>query len=529
MVGSDPPARRRWDHVPRRSALGWLRADANWLLPAAAAAFVPVLAACMIVGPDTLQAITNSSGAALMAMGAVALWRTARLPGLPRTDRRFWLSIVATLTCYGVGMVVDLAVAASHAVLGTPYVRVAVGVIYPLAGVLSIVAMFQYPTTARTAGERITVGMDVNIVLLSSGVFFWYLSLSRHWQPSDGWVALLSTLVQPLLSLVAGFAMLKIAFVGAKVISGPTLVCFGGGIGLSAASVGLASMAGSRDYVVLAIGAVLSECLVTIGCQLQYKISIRGGRERPPPRPGRRRMLSFLPYGASAAAFLLLVVALFRILDWRQWGVVGGIGLLLAAVSARQALSLRENNRLLERNRQLTAQLRRQAWFDELTGLANRAHYGTSLNDALDRGRRQGTRTALLLIDLDDFKDVNDTLGHPAGDALLCEVARRLTGQVRATDTVCRLGGDEFVVIVEDADETSANLLADRLVQSLAQPVRIGEHTVRVGASIGITLTDGATSDPGELLRSADVAMYAAKAAGKGGWRLDTPAPVTSR
>jgi diguanylate cyclase (GGDEF)-like protein len=504
-----------------------LRADANWLLPAAAAAFVPVPVACLIVGPDALQAITNASGAALMAMGAVALWRTARLPGLSRTDRRFWLAIVATLGCYGLGMLVDLAVAASHAIFATPYVRIAVGVIYPLAGVLSIVAMFQYPTTARTASERVTVGMDVNIVLLSSGVFFWYLSLSRHWQPSDGWVALLATLVQPLLSLVAGFVMLKIAFVGAKVISGPTLVCFGGGIGLSAASVGLASLAGPRDYAVLAVGAALSECLVAIGCQRQYKITRHGGRDRPPPRPGRRRLLGLLPYGASAAAFLLLVVALVRVLDWRQWGVVGGIGLLLAAVSARQALSLRENRRLLERNRQLTAQLQRQAWFDELTGLANRAHYATSLTEALDRARTQGTRTALLLIDLDDFKDVNDTLGHPAGDALLCEVARRLSGQVRAADTVCRLGGDEFVVIAEDADETSANLLAERLVQSITEPVRIGEHTIRVGASIGVTLTDGVTSDPGELLRSADVAMYAAKAAGKGGWRLDTPSPVS--
>jgi diguanylate cyclase (GGDEF)-like protein len=502
--------------------------DANWLFPAAAGACLPTLLVCVFVGPGTLQAVTDLGGAALMAMGAAALWRTARLPGLPRADRRLWFSIVATLACYGLGMIVDLAIAASSAVLGTPNVRVAVGFIYPLAGVLSIVAMFQYPTTARTAGERVTVGMDVNIVLLSSGVFFWYLSLSRHWQPSDGWVALLSTLVQPLLSLVAGFAMLKIAFVGANVISRPTLVCFGGGIGLSAASVGLASLAGHRDFVVLAVGAVVSEFLITIGCQLQYRITVLG-RERPPPRRARRRVLSFLPYAASAASFLLLTVALFPVLDWRQWGVLGGIGLLLAAVSARQALSLRENSRLLERNRELTAQLQRQAWFDELTGLANRARYGNALDDALDRARREGTRTALLLIDLDDFKNVNDTLGHQAGDALLCEVARRLTGQVRGADMVCRLGGDEFVVIAENSDEVSANMLADRLVRSLTEPVRIGEHKIQVGASIGVTLTDGAPSDPGELLRNADVAMYAAKAAGKGGWRLADRADAGSR
>jgi diguanylate cyclase (GGDEF)-like protein len=473
----------------------------------------------VLAGPAAVQAGANLSGAALMAMGAVALWRTARLPGLPRADRRLWLILAAALGCYGLGMVVDLAVAASHAVLGTPAVHLAVDVIFPVAGVLTVVAMFQYPTTTRTAGERLTVGMDANIVLLAGGVFIWYFGLSQHWDPGAGWGELLGTLVQPLLALLAGFAMLKIAFVGARVFSRPALVCFAGGIGISAGAVGLASMAGRRDYLVLAVGAVLAEFLVAVGCRLQYRAT-RVSREHPPTRTGRRRVFSVLPYGASAAAFLLLVVVLGPILDGRQWGVLGGIGLLLVAVSVRQALSLRENSRLLADNRQLTAQLQRQAWFDELTGLANRAHYGNSLRDALERARTGGTRTALLLIDLDDFKNVNDTLGHPTGDALLCEVARRLTGQVRSTDTVCRLGGDEFVVIAEDTDEAPANVLAERLVRSLDEPVRIGGHTIRVGASIGVTLADSTTADPGELLRTADVAMYAAKAAGKGGWRL---------
>ncbi|HEU5108140.1 MAG TPA: GGDEF domain-containing protein, partial [Micromonosporaceae bacterium] len=424
----------------------WLRTNAFWLLPTAiAAAAAP---GCGFAGPATVLAVSNLSCAVLLAVASAALWRTARLPGLPRADRRLWLSLVATLVCYGFGMVVDLAVAASHAVLGTPMVRLALGFVYPLAGLLSIVAMFRYPTTSRSVGERVTVGMDANIVLLGGGVFIWYFNLSRHWVPGDGWIALLATLVQPLLSLVAGFAMLKIAFAGANVISRPTLLCFAGGVGLSAGSVGLASLAGGRDFVVLALGTILAVYMITIGCLLQYRISARGG-ERPPPRRTRRRVLSILPYAATAASFLLLVVVLSPLLDWRQWGVLAGIGLLIAAVSARQALSLRENRQLLARNRQLTEQLQRQAWFDELTGLANRAHYAKSLGEALNRARRDRTRTALLLIDLDDFKNVNDTLGHMAGDALLREVARRLTGQVRAADMVCRLGGDEFVVIAE--------------------------------------------------------------------------------
>jgi diguanylate cyclase (GGDEF)-like protein len=488
-----------------------------------------VLVAAAFVDPAVLPTLSNLSGAALMTMGASALWRVARVPGTPRRDRRLWLSLAATLCCYGFGMVIDLVVAAAHVLLGTPKLSLAVGLIFPLAGLASIVAMFQYPTTARTVGERVTVGMDVNLVLLSSGVFIWYFSLSRHWEPSDGWTALLATLVQPMLTLVAGFAMLRIVFVGANIISRPALVWFGACILVSAGSVALARMAGGQGPVVLAVGAVLSELMVVIGCQLQYRASVQGRTARP-PRPGRRRVLSLLPYVASAASFLLLVVVVAPLLGWRQWGVLIGIGLLLAAVSVRQALSLRENNRLLARNRELTEQLQHQAWFDDLTGLANRAYYGNSLTAALGRARVNGTRTALLLIDLDDFKNVNDTLGHSAGDALLREVAHRLTGQVRANDLVCRLGGDEFVIIAEDVDESTAGVLADRLVATLTEPVHLGEHTVRVGASIGVTLTEGTTADPDELLRNADVAMYAAKAADKGCWRLgdvSTPAFIT--
>src|SRR5262249_29665902 len=151
---------------------------------------------------------------------------------------------------------------------------------------------------------------------------------------------------------------------------------------------------------------------------------------------------------------------------------------LLCVVGARQFVALRENGRLLASNHELTAQLRRQAWFDELTGLANRAHYGERISQTLQRCRREATTAALLLIDLDDFKAVNDTPGHAAGDALLREIARRLIDQVRAADMICRLGGDEFVVIAEDTDQAAATELAERLIQAIIEPVHIGEHTV---------------------------------------------------
>jgi diguanylate cyclase (GGDEF)-like protein len=146
--------------------------------------------------------------------------------------------------------------------------------------------------------------------------------------------------------------------------------------------------------------------------------------------------------------------------------------------------------------------------------------YGERVRHVLERAEREGVESAVLLMDLDDFKLVNDTLGHDAGDALLREVARRLTAEVRAADTVCRLGGDEFVVIVEDVDVAGAAGLAERLVLAVGAPVELAARTVVVGASIGIALVSHSPTDAGELLRRADVAMYAAKGAGKSGWRM---------
>src|SRR5262249_5007617 len=207
---------------------------------------------------------------------------------------------------------------------------------------------------------------------------------------------------------------------GAGVISRPTLACFGLAIVIGAVDSSLPNEGIAYDALTSVL-SMISQLAALAGLHLQYKINARG--HQPEQRGGRRRAFTVLPFGASAASFTLLVAVLVPILGWRQWGVLGGIGLLLCVVGARQFVALRENSRLLASNHELTAQLRRQAWFDELTGLANRAHYGQRIRQTLQRCRRDDTNAALLLIDLDDFKAVNDTLGHAAGDALLREIA----------------------------------------------------------------------------------------------------------
>jgi diguanylate cyclase (GGDEF)-like protein/PAS domain S-box-containing protein len=163
--------------------------------------------------------------------------------------------------------------------------------------------------------------------------------------------------------------------------------------------------------------------------------------------------------------------------------------------------------------------LRHQAFHDPLTGLANRALFTDRVQHALVLGGKEGA-AAVLFVDLDDFKAMNDRLGHPAGDSLLCAVGARLCSVLSPSHTVARLGGDEFAILVEDVrDAATAAATADRLVSAFQQPFHVLGNDVFVTASIGIAMGD----DADELLRSADVAMYRAKASGKAQYAFYAP------
>jgi len=164
----------------------------------------------------------------------------------------------------------------------------------------------------------------------------------------------------------------------------------------------------------------------------------------------------------------------------------------------------------------LEEELTRQAFHDGLTGLANRGLFRDRLDQALARSERTRETLAVLLVDLDGFKQVNDSLGHDAGDHLLEEVARRFDGVVRANDTLARLGGDEFAVLVEGATEQHAVGVARRLLESLAGSMSIAGRDLTLAASIGVVVHPGGSGSSDELIRHADVAMYAAKESGRG-------------
>jgi diguanylate cyclase (GGDEF)-like protein len=186
---------------------------------------------------------------------------------------------------------------------------------------------------------------------------------------------------------------------------------------------------------------------------------------------------------------------------------------------AIQTSSTLENGRLeqsIARLTQLQEQLSHQAFHDSLTDLANRSLFSDRIDHALLRRTRTGKPVGVLFIDLDDFKGVNDTLGHSAGDQLLIGVAERLRTALRRPDTAARLGGDEFAVLIEDIDTPiEAEAVAERIFASLVEPFAIAGQSVTVHASIGVAISDDLTDSASRLMRHADVAMYAAKSAGK--------------
>jgi diguanylate cyclase (GGDEF)-like protein/PAS domain S-box-containing protein len=173
----------------------------------------------------------------------------------------------------------------------------------------------------------------------------------------------------------------------------------------------------------------------------------------------------------------------------------------------------------------LQEQLAKQAFYDSLTGLANRALFQDRADHALARVARRGSGLAVLLLDLDGFKLINDSLGHHVGDEVLVTVAKRILKSSRTSDTVARFGGDEFVILLEeDASESTAATVARRILGVLREPFLVQGREVSLGGSIGIALTSG--SDPtstDELLRNADAAMYCAKANGRDRFELFEP------
>jgi len=218
--------------------------------------------------------------------------------------------------------------------------------------------------------------------------------------------------------------------------------------------------------------------------------------------------------GVTQTAFDVLATQADRISNFRNFLIATLIALTLMAIGL-VTLGIRLQ-RMVYALKQSEEKIRFRANYDSLTQLPNRPNFIEHLNDALAQGKRNSAQFALLFIDLDRFKTINDTLGHDCGDELLKQVAGRLLEGVRKTDMVARLGGDEFTVLLTDlTDEMRASLIARKILARLSVPFLLLGHEIFSAASIGIAMFPGDGSDANTLLKNADMAMYESKNQGR--------------
>jgi diguanylate cyclase (GGDEF)-like protein len=200
------------------------------------------------------------------------------------------------------------------------------------------------------------------------------------------------------------------------------------------------------------------------------------------------------------------------------WPIVTVSGIVVILLMSFLYKSLRQLLATLEARE---AAARHEALHDQLTGLANRALLNDRLQQALARCSRGGEKVGVLMLDLDRFKEVNDTWGHAAGDLLVQKVAQRISGLLRESDTIARLGGDEFAIVQFGPHKPSdVRRLCERIIEELREPFDLDGHQARIGVSIGAMLVQEPHSDAADVLRRADITMYHAKAAGRDCFRM---------
>ncbi|WP_328470344.1 putative bifunctional diguanylate cyclase/phosphodiesterase [Actinoplanes sp. NBC_00393] len=446
-------------------------------------------------------------GPVTMAAAVFACQRIARIVQLPRAVRSFWRRLEHASICLLVGAVVALFRANNNTGL-SPYVGVPL-----LAGVLLLLAAFLLlPGPKRTPVAWIRGVLDTATVAVASGLIFWYVVLDLA---PEG-----TSMVARTAAAVVGMGGMLLLVVIGKAAARPQTMVDPAALRVLAVAP-LAAIAGNMlliaggDWSRLALSVLAIPMVgvsLCVGAHLQRR-ALTGGERPQGAALSHRSLLNLLPFLAVTATAGLVVSVSAQEMTGRQRTLIIGAVLIAGLVVARQLLSLRENTLALKGIRRQQAELERLALSDSLTGLPNRARFGVALAERIGAHQAAGA----LLIDVDDFKMINDTLGPAAGDQLLFQVAQRLRDRCGAGEMPARLGGDEFAVLLPVDDPEAAEEAAGRVLLAFADPFRVGDQTLLLHSSAGIALAGtGETAD--EVLRNADIAMYAAKESGKASW-----------
>jgi diguanylate cyclase (GGDEF)-like protein len=380
---------------------------------------------------------------------------------------------------------------------------------------LAAAAMLAFPGRAERATIAVRSLLDGAVIASSLLYSSWALVLGPVFRAGEGSVLEQAiALAYPLGDVVlVTFVLVVVARI--RVGGAPVLLLAAGLLSLAVADSGFAYLTQEGAYrtgVPSDAGWFAGYLLVAVAARRPAAAGITWvGRRR-----GRFQIL--LPYCPLALAVAISVTLQLRGQasgPFLYWTFVA----LVLLIVGRQLLTVLDNQALNRRLAAMVGQLEHRAFHDGLTGLPNRVLFRERVGHALSRRSQAGTPLALLFIDLDDFKTVNDQLGHAAGDDLLAAVAGRLTTCVRGEDTVARLGGDEFAILLEQSSSHEVAVrVAGRILEAMRPPFSLEGRQVQVGASVGVTVSGATEVD--QVLREADAAMYTAKAHGKGRYEL---------
>jgi diguanylate cyclase (GGDEF)-like protein len=503
------------DPIPRAGVLAGYRRSPWLLLPYAVVAVSVLAVPVTRAGAYAYFTWIAISNAAIHVVGLGVSARAATHPRLDAGTRRPWRFLVAFFGLLIVnGMSFGVATARNGGVPPdslSPMFCVSVAARVAAVPVL-LAGLVSFAAEPLDRRARWKLAMDVTTVVGGGGMALWYFVVAPALE--DG----------TRLTERAGFSTLVYSVGDLVLILGVCTVLLRGAVG-SARRVLPLLLAGAvvtlcsdvfLAYSMLYHPSELAPPWFTLMTLMQYALPAFAAAEQcrlasepsdDDARPRPLRPHNSLPYVALALGFGLLAVAAVDAGPYPWAGLVAGASVMTFGVAARQVVALRENHALVRT--------------DGLTGLANRLRLNDSLHRAAERSRRTGARVAALAIDLDGFKQVNDSLGHEAGDAVLTAFADALRRTLRPDDLSARLGGDEFAVLLENVGEDEAIAVAERIVASLCEPVTVGAEKVRIRASVGIAVSaPGGELHPRDLLHHADIAMYAAKRQHRSGWRL---------